>query len=140
MPSIAFRFIFVFLLSALVAEIANADEDYRCTINRVSLAGDESGANFKLLQTYIGKEFTVERRTGLMAGALKNSYVTKPQVVDYGSAANSYKVVTTMRMAEGAGYGSNIYALTINEYEKSLKKPFVFLSNDEIYFGSCTHF
>lgn len=52
-----------------------------------------------------------------MAGALKNSYVTAPQVIDYGSTENSYKAVATMRKDQGAGVGSSIYALTINEYK-----------------------
>ncbi len=75
-----------------------------------------------------------------MAGALKNSYVTKPQVIDSGSKDNAFKVVTTMRIEQGAGAGSNIYALTINEYDKSPKKPFIFLDNDVVFFGACEHF
>lgn len=38
-----------------------------------------------------------------MTGALKNSYVTDPQVIDYGSTENSYKAVATMRKDQGAG-------------------------------------
>lgn len=91
-------------------------------------------------QEYIGKQFTVERRSGLMVGVLKNSYITKPVVIDMGSAENSYKVVTTLRREEGVGYGSNIYALIINEYENSPKKAFVFMENDEVYIGQCVHF
>lgn len=36
-----------------------------------------------------------------MAGALKNSYVTDPQVIDYGSTEDSYKAVATMRKDQG---------------------------------------
>lgn len=75
-----------------------------------------------------------------MAGILKNSYATRPVVIDLGSVENSYKVVTTMRRQEGAGAGSNIYALTINEFDKSSKKGFIFLENDVVYLGSCEHF
>ena len=75
-----------------------------------------------------------------MAGALKNSYATKPQVIDSGSKDNAFKVVTTMRIEQGAGVGSNIYALTINEYDKSPKKPFIFLDNDVVFIGACEHF
>ena len=89
---------------------------------------------------YLGKEFTVERRTGLMAGILKNSYFTKPQVIDRGSRDNAFKVINSLRIEEGLGSGTNIYALTINEYESSDKKTFVFLANDNVYLGMCKHF
>jgi hypothetical protein len=72
-----------------------------------------------------------------MIGVLKNSYFTKPQVIDYGSTENSYKVVTTMKKEEGLGAGSNIYSLVINEYEEKSEKSFVFLRNDEVFFGVC---
>ena len=88
----------------------------------------------------LGKEFTVDRRTGLMVGILKNSYYTKPQVIDRGSSGNSFKVINSMRIEEGLGRGSMIYALTINEYESSDKKAFVFLENAVVYMGTCEHF
>lgn len=75
-----------------------------------------------------------------MAGALKNSGMTKPQVIDRGSNENSFKVVTTMRKDQGLGPGSNISALTIREFDDSQKKPFVFLSDDKVFFGTCEHF
>jgi hypothetical protein len=49
-------------------------------------------------------------------------------------------MVATMRKEEGAGAGSNIYALTILEYEHAEKKPFVFLDNEVVFFGGCEHF
>tara|TARA_B110000971_G_scaffold113740_1_gene116685 strand:- start:2657 stop:2884 length:228 start_codon:yes stop_codon:yes gene_type:complete len=75
-----------------------------------------------------------------MAGALKNYYITKPQVIDSVSKDNSFKVVTSLRLGEGGGVGSNIYTLTINEFDKSPKKPFVFLYNDVVFFGTYEHF
>lgn len=115
--------------------------DYRCTIDRIVSASPQS-ENVRRSQEahYIGKQFTVERQTGVMAGVLKNSYITRPVVVDGGSAENAFKVVATMRRDQGAGAGSNIYALTVVEYERSAKKPFVFLENDLVYFGQCEHF
>jgi hypothetical protein len=120
---------------------AQADTDYQCTIQRVSTAEAAPNQTLQLNETsYIGKQFSVERKTGIMAGALKNSYATKPQVIDSGSKENAFKVVTTMRIEQGAGAGSNIFALTINEYDKSPRKPFVFLDNDVVFFGACEHF
>ena len=116
-------------------------KDYRCKIERVATA--EAPPNSQLdFQTkqYLGKEFTVERRTGVMAGALKNSYITRPAVIDFGSDGNSYKVITTLRREQGAGRGSNVYVLVVNEYDKGAEKPFTFVDNAEVYFGTCTHF
>lgn len=112
-----------------------ASPDYRCTVERAVSASESS-----LGRMYIGKQFTVERKTGLMAGVLKNSYLTEPKVIDYGSSENSYKVVTTMRKEQGAGAGSSLFALTINEYKDGASKPFVFLSDSDVYFGLCEHF
>ena len=129
-------------LLLLISASVQANADYKCTIKRISTAEDAPNPTLKLYEKegYIGKQFTVEKETGNMVGALKNSYATRPQVIDSGSHENSFKVVTTMRLYEGAGRGTNIYALTISEYVKSTKKPFVFLENDVVFFGTCEHF
>lgn len=120
---------------------AQPTSDYQCMVERIDTASNEPSSSRRYQeQEHLGKQFTVERRTGLMAGALKNSYTTKPIVIDHGSTEHSYKVVTTMRREEGVGLGSNIYALTINEFEQSPKKSFIFLRNDFVYFGHCEHF
>ena len=123
------------VIAMIRAGNAWASPDYRCTVERAVSASESS-----LAPMYIGKQFNVERNTGLMAGALKNSYVTEPQVIDHGSSENSYKVVTTMRKDQGAGAGSSLFALTINEYADGVRKPFVFLSDSDVYFGWCEHF
>jgi len=129
------------LLLFMATFSAQADSDYQCTIQRVSTVEGAPNQTLQLYEkSYIGKQFSVERKTGYMAGALKNSYATKPQVIDYGSKDNSFKAITVMRLEDGVGVGSNIYALTINEFSKSPKKPFVFLNNDVVFFGLCEHF
>ena len=121
---------------------AEANSDYKCTIKRISTAEDAPNSTLKYYekQGYIGKQFTVERRTGHIVGSIKNAYGTQPQVIDSGSKDNSFKVVTTMRLDEGAGSGTNIYALTVMEYVESPTKPFVFLQNDVVFFGTCEHY
>jgi len=120
---------------------AYAGEDYICTIERVYRADAEAGTIYDAYQKqYLGKTFTVERTSGVMTGALKNSHVTAPQVIDYGSTDNSYKVVTTMRKEQGAGAGSSISALNISEYETTTKKPFVFMSGADVFIGKYVHF
>jgi hypothetical protein len=140
-----FLLLLLFRTSVAQSDIAISDDaysDFICVIQRISTA--KTDPNNLILDLYkkvfIGERFTVERKTGIMAGTLKNSYATKPQIIDSGSKDNSFKVITTMRLQEGAGAGSQIYALTINEYDNSPKKPFVFLDNDVAFFGSCEHF
>ncbi|NMH67022.1 hypothetical protein [Shewanella salipaludis] len=133
--------ILIGILAILGSQAYAAGSDYKCTIDRYSVAsGDEGDVYEAYKKLYLGKVFTVERNSGLMAGALKNSHLTEPQVIDHGSAENSYKVVATMRKEQGVGAGSNIYSLTINEYEKSHQKSFVFLRNDEVFFGVCVSY
>lgn len=125
-------------LSSLASDVSSAyANDYLCKIERIDTSRS-SLAEF--YQSFIGKEFSVERASGIMAGALKNNYVLPPEVVDLGSNENSYKVIASLKQGQGAGPGSNVYLLTINEYETSAKKPFLFAQNDIVYFGYCTHF
>lgn len=135
----------IFLLNALavgfpLSASANNQPNYYCKINRVVMPASNSEDVLRYAEkTYVGEIFSVERETGLMTGIVKNSYVTKPVVIDMGSTENSYKVISTLRPDEGLGPGSNIYALTINEYEAMQDKSFVFLSNDSVYLGTCKH-
>jgi len=120
---------------------AQAQRDYRCKIDRIATAEAPPNPTLEFyLKTRLGKEFTIERRTGIMAGALKNAYLTKPLVIDIGSEKNSFKVINSLRPEQGVGEGSNAYMLVVNEYTKSLQKPFLFAQNDIVYFGQCIHF
>jgi len=128
----------VVISSVLAIGTSNArGADYRCTVERVETA---RSSDSKFHGAYIGREFTVERASGVMAGSLKNNYVSPPQIIDPGSTDNSYKVLGSLRPGQGFGPGSNVYLLTINEYDASERKPFLFGQNDAAYFGHCTHF
>jgi hypothetical protein len=131
----------IFAAAAFAAPFAHAGTDYRCTIERIYDAeGDSSPLVDARRKLFVGKEFTVDRRSGVMIGALKNSFLTEPLVVDRGSKDNSFKAVTTMRRDQGVGAGSTVYALVVKEFSGTPKKPFVFLDDDMVYFGSCVHF
>lgn len=120
---------------------AIAQSDYRCKIERIHAAdGETDPILLQERKLKVGREFTIDRATGVMAGSLKNSFATRPQVIDRGSKDNAFKAVTTMRVDQGIGEGSAIYALVVNEYIDAAKKPFVFMSGDIVYFGECTHF
>ncbi len=74
-----------------------------------------------------------------MSGTLKNNYLTAPDVIDPGSAENSFKSVATLRREQSMGGGTAVFALVVNEYVEAPNKPFVFLSDDIVYFGKCKH-
>ncbi|MCE5181253.1 MAG: hypothetical protein LLG15_05585 [Betaproteobacteria bacterium] len=140
MTRIPFFLSFV-LTATATASFAHAGTDYRCTVERIY---DADGEKSQLIEgqrkLYMGKEFTVDRRSGVMIGALKNSYITEPVMVDRGSKDNSFKAVTTMHRDQGVGAGSTVSTLVVKEYAESPQKPFAFLSDDTVYFGSCVHF
>ena len=134
-------FIIGFVFPCWTLTAVAAGQDYKCVIERVSSASGDSGTSHQFyVDNYVGGEFSVDRTSGVMAGALKNSYVTKPEVIDFGSSENSYKVIATMRVDQGAGAGSSVYALTIEEFGSDNEKPFVFLMNATVFFGKCEHF
>ena len=130
--------VFVALLTSNASFSAS---DYICTIDRPSIADGDSGNLYEMyVKNYVGKDFTVSRNTGVMSGALKNSYVTSPKIIDIGSSENSFKVVTTMMKEEGIGNGSTVSALNVSEFNESVNKPFLYMTNDMAYFGTCVHF
>lgn len=110
-------FLSIVVTATITASFAHAGTDYRCTIERIYDAdGDKSPLIDGQRKRFVGKEFTVDRRLGVMIGALKNSYMTEPVVVDRGSKDNSFKVVTTMRRDQGVGDGSSVFTLVVKEY------------------------
>jgi hypothetical protein len=128
------------LMACFVAASANAATDYRCTIGkRISAAAESPAVRTAQEKAHIGQHFTVERRTGIMAGALKNSFQEDPQIIDDGSDGHGYKVVATIKPGESDVYGSGIYALIIDESVGTPQKPFVFMENGVTYFGQCEH-
>ena len=124
-------------LSAMLLMAATSSawsQDYRCRIQQV-MAADQASPHLKEGRARLGMEFSVDRHTGIMAGALQNAYIGKPQVIDNGSDRNAYKVINVVRN-KSARAGS-VYALTIDQQHPSSTKPFVFLSNAIVYLGHC---
>ena len=116
-------------------------QDFRCKVDQVlSAAPLNPQAQTFLNQTYVGKEFTVERRTGQMAGVLKVLSPVASQVIDLGDQANGFKMVATMRREQGLGASSAVYMLVINTFDDAPRKPFMFTNNGTAYVGSCTTF
>lgn len=121
-----------------IAASANAVADYQCTIEKRIGAQPESPAMQATYEkAHIGKQFAVERKTGIMSGALKNAFLEDPQIVDDGASGKAYRVVSVVKPGESDIYGSGIYALIIDLAGSAAQKPFVFLENGAVYFGRC---
>lgn len=121
--------------------LSHAQTDFRCKISTVVAAAHLPTQSQAFLNTtYVGKEFTLERRTGQMAGVLKVLSPVNPQIIDPGDKNNSFKMVATMRREQGQGAASAVYTLVINTFEESAVKPFLFTNNAEAYIGTCTAF
>lgn len=128
------------VVACLLAVSAQAAPDYRCTIEkRINAAPELPAIQVVQEKAYIGKRFMVDRKTGVITGALQNAFTADPDIVDSGSDNSAYKVVSIIKSDEAHIYGSNIYALTINENASSAQKPFAFLENAVVYMGQCEH-
>lgn len=130
-------------LSFCVGTVAAAPlRDYRCTVEQVITLRESTGLTVEEAgRRSSPMEFTVDRNTGIMVGALKNSWGSyKPRIVDPGSTENSFKVVTIMDRTNSWGPGTSVEYLTITEFWDGPRKGFTFIDELGIYAGTCTHF
>lgn len=131
---------FILLTAFLISihpTLVLAESDFNCTITGVSevtidgqmeaLAGKKN-----YYETAVGAEFIVQREKGLMAGRFVSNAGWKVNVVDQGSAQQSFKVLSY----KASGRVQSQF-LEIRIQEKSDKKPFVLLAT-EILHGYCT--
>lgn len=130
----------IFRITGLLAccLVANANADYRCTIEkRISASPEPPAIQAAQEKAHLGKHFSVEKKTGIVSGALKNAFLEEPQIIDDGSSGQAYRVVSTIKPGESDVYGPGIYALIIDESASAAQNPFVFLENGVVYFGQC---
>lgn len=121
-------------------DASQAGNDYRCTIERFSQAQGDSGSTYKILsENFVGKQFTVDRMSGITVGALKNSTDSQPTVIDRGNGENSFKVVSMLCADQGMP-GTAVTALNVMEFVEGNRKPFNFMINDGVFFGTCEPF
>ncbi|RZI54719.1 MAG: hypothetical protein EOP12_01330 [Pseudomonas sp.] len=134
-------FVTCYVIISASSVFAQTVGDFRCKVHLVTSASSLTAAEQRLLDsTYVGKEFTVERRTGHMAGALKILSPVDPQIIDSGSSENSFKMIASMRRDQGIGAGTAIYSLVINTFDSNFNKPFLFTYNTTAYRGTCLAF
>lgn len=124
------------LLQAFSLTIVFAGENYKCTVTDTLQAEAVAQPGQKAGQSPKGKQFTVERATGVMSGAISNVFASQPTVFSFGSEESSYRVVS----ATGSDPTSATCTLVIEESSKEAQKPFVFIIDGITYYGMCVHF
>lgn len=123
------------ILTALFATstTAYAIDAYKCAVSQtgdLQDSGEISESNFTRLSN--GNEFVVDKGTGRIKGGLSNDNAFgQPQVLDYGSSEQAFKVLTVFKPNITINY------LYIQEFNESEEKPFMFVSGSEIYSGKC---
>ena len=127
-----FRFLtLIVALSLGHANYASASA-YKCVIEerlKLSNAGELESIKSGF---YEGKDFVVDRATGRMSGILTNhGNFGQPEVKDYGSSDQAFKVVT-----EFSG-NTMIDYLYVQEFVTQSDKPFIFVTMDETFSGLC---
>ncbi|MCU7250821.1 hypothetical protein [Pseudomonas koreensis] len=128
------------LLSCYTATATAGSDDYICTIERFSQAMGDVGPAYQLLKDeYVGRQFTVDRSSGVTIGALKNAVDSKPKIIDSGSSDNSFKVISAVPASQYYR-GTLVTALNVMVFVEGEKKPFSYMINDAVYFGTCVSF
>jgi len=125
--------IYLILLALSLPNIAQAIDAYKCTIDYTAGlhdSGEIAPTSFsKLLQS---KEFVVDKGTGRITGGVSNHSASgQPQVLDYGSDVQSFKVLTIFKPNTTVSY------LYIKEFSDNQEKPFIFISASNVFSGKC---
>lgn len=82
--------------------------------------GDE-GPTYQLIKNaYVGRQFTVDRSSGVTIGALKNAVDSKPEIIDSGSSENSFKVLSAVPASLNYA-GTLVTALNVMEFVEGEK-------------------
>ena len=101
-----------------------AFNDFKCTIKDAVHLEENGTLNHEtdIVAGYLGREFVVNRKTGLITGAgITNSMSGQmPTVFDYLPQENGYKSVTLNKPNNTVDY------LQINQYSENKEKPFFF--------------
>ncbi len=101
-----------------------ATGNFKCTIKDAVNLEKDGTLNHKshLVTGYLGKEFVVNRQTGVITGAniINTMSGQMPTVYDYLPEENGYKSLNVYKPNNTVDY------LQINQYVKSEKKPFFF--------------
>lgn len=120
------------VLLILLSGSVLADDNYQCTINAVSSVNELGDIEQDYKQPYTGEVFEVNIKSGIMSGFLQNTLGGIPQVVQGASNDWEYKVIT-----ESITNHTDIYYLTIKDFQYASSKPFMFIQSGFIFHGIC---
>lgn len=111
-------------LPFILSPLALAGNDFKCVVKDGVQLGDDGMLNHDTAvgRAYVGREFVVNRATGLISGGgLSNTMSGQvPTVYDYLASENSYKAISVYTPNYTIDY------LQINQYVAGKKKPFFF--------------
>jgi hypothetical protein len=114
---------------------ASAGGNYACEITGAFRVEPSGKPNAEVLSVFAGDRFTVDRATGQMSGALDNSFASGPIVVDHGSENSAYRAMNSMKSPVYDGTSFNL--LVVEEYIVGKSKPFVYLDDEGVFYGTC---
>jgi len=128
--------IFAVLIGLTCSVASFAQSDYKCVVKTDSRLEDDGSTSSNGLT--VGEEFVVDRSTGVMIGAFRNSNNfhegNKPHVLDYGSSQQAFKAITIFQPKVSVDY------LYVQEFSSSSEKPFMFVTGSSTYTGLCTSY
>jgi hypothetical protein len=122
------------LFTVLISGRAHAaQEGYVCHIDAFSRLQNDGTMISDPKDPIVGKEFTVDRRSGKILGRYLSSNGFDTEVLDTGSKQQSFKVI-----AKNSFGFTHIMYLEIMEFSDQFSKPFLLTAGSAVYSGRCT--
>lgn len=117
--------------------ILAGDKSYHCVISDQLLLAEDGSFDKLSDNTLVGKRFSIDRNTGYMTGPENTSLLLSGQkttILAHGNADNSF-VMDSVAPARAGGV--HLTTVRVDEFKKSVKKPFLIVSGAYILSGLC---
>ena len=127
------------LIASLFSSLSYAGAySYSCEINGEYKFGSDGQLVPDDRKIYLGQQFNVERKSGVVlgAGVGNSSYLTKT-VIDIGGKEQAYKLIWISKEVVGTNGGRNAVYLSVEEYSESDVKPFSMIVGSQVLSGVC---
>lgn len=127
------RCVAAFLLALFYVSAADAGiESYVCTVGSFGRLTNEGKLASDAKDPIVGKEFTVDRKSGKIIGRYIGTTGFDTKVLDGGFDKQSFKMLAK----NPSGFPHVLY-LEIQEFRKEPRKPFLLIDGSIIYSGTC---
>lgn len=111
---------------------------YSCEINGEYTFGSDGKLVPADPKIYLGKKFSVERKSGVvLGGGVGNSSYPSKSVIDTGSKQQAYKLIWISKEVVGTNGGRNAVYLSVKEYNENDTKAFSMIVGSEVLSGVC---